>query len=148
MFKIDPRYQKSNYRPVSVLTNLSQIFENVLYNQIAPYFEKIISKYQTGFRKGFNQKTCLVAMIKKLRKALDQGGEHAALLSKALSCLPHDLIIAKLHAYGFDMLSLRLIHSYLTDGIRELKSITQTVSGTELNMQYLKIQFYALFFLM
>ena len=57
-------------------------------------------------------------MIEKFKKSLDQGGEYAALLtdlSKAFDCLPHDLIIAKLHAYGFDEASLRLVHSYLTD---------------------------------
>ena len=44
--------------------------------------------------------------IEKFRKSLDQGGEYKALLtnlSKAFSCVPLDLIIAKLHAYGFDM---------------------------------------------
>ena len=35
-------------------------------------------------------------------------------LSKAFDCLVHDLLIAKLHAYGFDYLSLKLIYSYLT----------------------------------
>ena len=35
-------------------------------------------------------------------------------LSKAFDCLLHDLLIAKLEAYGFDYLSLKLIYSYLT----------------------------------
>ena len=36
-------------------------------------------------------------------------------LSKAFDCVPHDLIIAKLHAYGFDIKALKYILSYLTD---------------------------------
>ena len=34
-------------------------------------------------------------------------------LSKAFDCIPHELIIAKLHAYGFNLNSLKLIYSYL-----------------------------------
>ena len=59
-------------------------------------------------------------MIEKFKKALDQGDEYAPLvtdLSKAFECLRHNLIIAKVHAYGFDKASLRLMHSYLTDKI-------------------------------
>ena len=68
------------------------------------------------FSKTFPQ-SCLVAMIEKFKKSLDQGGKYAALLTdlpKAFDCLPLDLIIAKLHAYGFDKVSLRLMHNYLT----------------------------------
>ena len=43
-------------------------------------------------------------MIKKFRKFLDEGIDYAAQLtnySKTLHCLPHDVIRAKLLAYGF-----------------------------------------------
>ena len=36
-------------------------------------------------------------------------------LSKTFDCQPHDLIIAKLHAYGLDLDSLRLIRKYLSN---------------------------------
>ena len=36
-------------------------------------------------------------------------------MSKAFDCLPHDLLIAKLHAYGVDSKSLRILSSYLTN---------------------------------
>ena len=124
VYKKDSRYMKSNYRPISVLPNLSKIFENVLYDQISSFFENICSKYQTGFRNSFCPQRCLVAMIEKFKKSLGQGGEYAALLtdlSKVFDCLPHDLIIAKLYAYGFDKASLRLMHSYLTDRYQRVK---------------------------
>ena len=63
---------QNNYQPVSVLPSQSIIFENILYNQIALYFEKIFSKYQTGFRKGFISQDCLTTMIKNFRNSLDK----------------------------------------------------------------------------
>ena len=46
-------------------------------------------------------------------------------LSKAFDCLVHDLLIAKLNAYGFDYLSLKLIYNYLSDRLRSVRIISQ-----------------------
>ena len=42
-------------------------------------------------------------------------------LSKAYDCLPHDLIIAKFEAYGFDNISLKMYHSYFSNGKQRVK---------------------------
>ena len=55
-------------------------------------------------------------MIEKWRKFLDAVDTFGALLSdlpKAFDCLPHGLLIAKVHAYGVDIPSLKLLHSHL-----------------------------------
>ena len=58
-------------------------------------------------------------MIEKWKKKnVDNGHAFGAVLtdlSKAFDCLPHDLIIAKLKAYGLDKPSLQLLQSYLSD---------------------------------
>ena len=54
-------------------------------------------------------------MTEKWKKTVDNGGVLGALLtdlSKAFDCIPHDLIIAKLEAYGFHIDALKLIHNY------------------------------------
>ena len=63
-------------------------------------------------------------MIEKWRESLGQGGAYGALLtdlSKAFACLLHELIIAKLYAYGLDMPSLKLINSYLSKRRQRIK---------------------------
>ena len=70
-------------------------------------------------------------MIEKFKQCLDNHGEYAALLtdlSRAFDCLLHDLLIAKLHAYGFEMSPLRVIHSYLTNRKQRVK-INNTYSS-------------------
>ena len=85
--------------------------------QISKFIDKNISPYLSGFRKGYNTQHCLLLMIEKWKKALDNKKHAGAILidlSKAFDCINHELLIAKLDAYGFDKNALKFIHSYLT----------------------------------
>ena len=113
IYKKDSPYEKSKYWPISVLSSLSKIFENVLYDQISSFLKKIFSKYQTAFRKGFTPQRCLLAMIQKFNKSLDQGGEYASVL----------------------------MHSYLTVRYRSTLIIPIAI-GVPSNMECLKVQFW------
>ena len=118
------KFYKDNYRRISILPNVSKIYERCLYDQIATYFEHIFSRYQCGFRKGYSAQHYLLAMIEKWKKIVDDGGVFGALLtdlSKAFDCIPHDLIIAKLKAYSFHIDALKLIHDYLSNRKQRVK---------------------------
>ena len=65
VFKKDSRNDKRNYRPVSILSNISKIYERLLHKQLETYFESILRQYQCGFRKGFSVLTTLLPMIEK-----------------------------------------------------------------------------------
>ena len=85
--------------------------------QINLHINSFLSPYLCGYRKGFNSQHALVSLIETWRKSLDNksyGGVVLMDLSKAFDTLNHDLLIAKLHAYGFDIKTLKLVHSYLT----------------------------------
>ena len=73
-FKKDSRNDKRNYRPVSILSNISKTYKRLLYKQLEAYFEFILSRYQRGFRKGFSVLTTFLPMIEKWRESLDSGG--------------------------------------------------------------------------
>ena len=77
-----------------------------------------MSKQQCGFRKGYSTQQCLLALLEKWKRAIDSGQMFGALLtdlSKAFDCLDHELLIAKLNAYGFSLPALKLVHDYLSN---------------------------------
>ena len=124
VFKKEEKLNKSSYRPVSILPVISKIYERLMYDQMYKYFDQIFSKFQCGFRKGFSTQNCLLYMIENWKESLDQGGHYGALLtdlSKAFDCIMHDLLIAKLQAYGFDNDSLNFICNYLVDREQRVK---------------------------
>ena len=134
-YKKKSKCSKDNYRPVIILPNISKIYERCLYKQLNNYFENISSKNQFRFRKGYSVVNCLLPMIEKFRLTHDKGGSFGALLtdlSKAFDCLHHELLIAKLHAYGLSMSSLKLIHSYLTKRKQRVKINDVYSSWTEI----------------
>ena len=65
MYKKGTKTSKDNYRPVSRLSNISKIYERLMFKQISEYFEPILSKFQCGFRKGFSAQHYLQSMLDK-----------------------------------------------------------------------------------
>ena len=65
-----------------------------------------------------------MAVTERWRKFLDIGGQTGALLtehSKVFGCIDHELLIAKLYAYGFDFDVLKFIYFYLREENRGLR---------------------------
>ena len=135
VFKKGNHSDKTNYRPVSLLPALSKIFERLLFTQINHYMDSKLSMHLCGFRKNLSAQNCLLAMLEKWRYCLDNKGSCGVILtdlSKAFDCLIHDLMIAKLNAYGFDYNSLKLIHNYLTGRLQRVRINSSYSSWSEI----------------
>ena len=118
--EVRPLYKKDSRKEKKVTTDmlvfLVLLYERCLYDQIYDFFENKFSKYQCRFRKGFNTQNALLSMVVKMLLARDKKEVCGAILtnlSKAFDCISHDLLIAKLNAYGFDKNALNVIHNYL-----------------------------------
>ena len=123
VFKKDNRHLKDNYRPVSILSSMSKIFERLMRSQINEFMEDKLSIFLCGYRKGMGAQNCLLYLISKWKSSLDRSSKCGILftdLSKAFDCLSHELLIAKLDSYGFDYASLKLIYSYLSDRLQRV----------------------------
>ena len=115
IFKSD-QTDKKNYRPISILNSFSKIFEIVIKDQIVPYFDKYLSIFMSAYRKSYSTQHVLIRLLEEWRRNLDDNllvGAVLMDLSKAFDCIPHDLLLAKLEAYGLDINALTFIYSYL-----------------------------------
>ena len=104
-----------------------------MFKQIGDFMENFFSKCQCGFRKGCSTQQCLIALIETWKSATDKGKSFGALLtdlSMAFDCLPHELLITKLHAYGVSLAALRLARSYLSNRKQRTK-INESYSSWE-----------------
>ena len=112
--KVKPLFKKgdvallNNYRPISLLSCLSKIFERVLFNQLYEYFERndILTQRQYGFCKNPSTEFAAMELIDRVTKLLELRKIPFNLyidLSKAFHFLDHD-ILSKLEFYGLSEL--------------------------------------------
>ena len=135
VFKKDDPLKTKNYWPVSVLPFVSKIFERLLRKQMSLHADCFLSPYHCRYRKGFSTQQALMSLLEKWKIALDRKGYVGDVrmgLSKAFHTLNHDLLIAKVHAYGFSEEYLTLIRSYLTNRWQKAKVNVSFSSWSEL----------------
>ena len=129
------RVNAENYRPVSVLSPPSKVVEKAMHDQISTKMDGILSSKLCGYRKGFASQHALISMIEQWRKSLDQNGFAGAVLmdlSKTFDCMNHELLLAKLYAYGFGKNSIKTINSYLKNRWQRVKVNDSFSQWTEL----------------
>ena len=124
MYKKKEREKIENYRPVSILNCLSKIYEKFLLEIFKPFIDSFLSQYIAAYREKYSSNHVLIRFIENGKKALDEKffvGTVLMDLSKAFDCIPHDLLIAKLHAYGFSEKTATFIYSYLKQRKQNVK---------------------------
>ena len=114
VFKKEDASLLKNYRPVSVLLVVSKIYERIMQKQILEYIDKHLSPHLCGYRKGYSKQTALISMLEKWKLSIDNKGFAGGVLtdlSKAFVTINQQLLLAKLHAYGFNKQALAMVCS-------------------------------------
>ena len=124
LFKNKDNLITDNYRPLSILPSVSKIFEKVLNQQLYEYFQNILSGLLSTFHKKYGCHHVLTRLVEDCKRALDKH-MHVGLLLLDLSlvfdCLPHKLLLCKLHAYGVSCDACDRLCSYLTNRTQKVK---------------------------
>jgi hypothetical protein len=95
----------SNYRPISLLTTLSKIFEQVMYRRLSQHLNvnKVITPKRFGFQKNCNTETAIYSLTNNTLNSLDERNQAVGIfcdLAKAFDCVNHDILLDKLLYYG------------------------------------------------
>jgi len=88
----------SNYRPISMLTNFSKIFEKIIKTRLISYLENnnLLSKNQFGFRPGLSTENALYNVSQFLYDSLDNGLKAIAVFiafAKVFDTIQHDTLL-------------------------------------------------------
>ena len=107
--KIIPLYKKgdinsiTNYRPISLLSTLSKIFERVIFIQLYTYFDdnNLLSEQQYGFRANHSAELAAVKLVDYIKYSIDRKCTPVNIyidLSKAFDTLNFDILLYKLYS--------------------------------------------------
>jgi len=110
----------SNYRPISILSVFSKIYEYVIKIRLSAFFNKhnVLVNNQFGFREGHSTYMPVTSLVDQLTKNIDEGLYSVAIFldfQKAFDSLDHNILLAKMEHYGIRGAALKLIHSYLSN---------------------------------
>ena len=116
--------ENKNYRPVSVLSSFSNVSQKFSQEYITPFVDKFLSEFISGYKGAYSTNHVLLRFIEQWKSTLDNKNMVGAVLmdlSKAFDCIPHNLVIAKLHAYDVSENSLTFFYSHLKRRKQDVK---------------------------
>ena len=120
IFKKGDNQDCNNYRPISLLPNISKLFEKLIHNRLSKFLEenKCLFSKQFGFRNKHSTTHALIDITETVRKALDDNDFACGVFlgfKKAFDTVDHRILLKKLEHYGVIGHAIKWFTSYLTE---------------------------------
>lgn len=120
-----------NYRPISLLSVYSKIFEKLIKKFLINYLDSksIISLEQFGFRHGLSTFDALITFNEKIYTTLDSQNSLLGIFidfTKAFDTVNHDILLQKLNHYGIRGIIQDWFRDYLTNRMQTVRFLNHT----------------------
>ena len=115
--KKSPLHEVSNYRPISLLSLVSKVFERCIYNRLIDHISSKLNELQYGFQRGKSTTSQLLHVLHNIHKMLEKRCQVDTIyldFAKAFDKVSHDLLLVKLHNFGIKGNLLRWFKNYLS----------------------------------
>ena len=141
MYKKGDASDINNYRPISVLSNISKILEKIMYRRVISFLNRhnFVFENQFGFRKKCFTSQAISLLINSITNSFNKNEKSLAIflyLLKAFDTISIEILLKKLDHYGIRGLAYIWFKNYLLNRKQQVVCsciLSSTINSSTMN---------------